>query len=86
MIQIDRLTVAAGTFRLHEVNLLVPAGHYGVLMGKTGCGKTTLLEAICGLRRVLKGRIALWDVDVTASVPARRGIGFVRKMARFSMR
>ena len=35
----------------------IPAGHCGVLMGKTGCGKTTLLEAICGLKRVERGSI-----------------------------
>jgi molybdate/tungstate transport system ATP-binding protein len=76
-IQIERLTVQAGGFRLSEVSLSIPSGEYGILMGKTGCGKTTLLEAVCGLKRVLAGRILLEGRDVTALKPAERGIGFV---------
>jgi len=77
MIQIENLTVQAGAFRLNSVSLTIPTGDYGILMGKTGCGKTTLLEAICGLKRVLTGRIVLGDQDVTTLKPAERGIGFV---------
>ena len=36
---------------------IVPAGAYAVLMGGTGQGKTTILEAICGLRPVASGRV-----------------------------
>jgi ABC-type sugar transport system ATPase subunit len=46
-------------------------------MGKTGCGKTTLLEAICGLRQVHAGRIVLLGRDVTQLKPAQRGVGYV---------
>jgi ABC-type sugar transport system ATPase subunit len=55
----------------------VPAGGYGVLMGKTGSGKTTILEALCGLRAVSGGRILLGGQEVTALRPADRGIGYV---------
>lgn len=77
MIRISDLTVQAGAFRLEGISLTIPPGDYGVLMGKTGCGKTTLLEAVCGLKRVLRGRIHLGDRDVTTLKPAERGIGFV---------
>ena len=77
MIQIKDLTVQAGAFRLENVSLTIPTGAYGILMGKTGCGKTTLLEAVCGLKRVVRGTIVLGDQDVTALKPAERGIGFV---------
>ena len=46
-------------------------------MGRTGCGKTTLLEAICGLRRIRSGTITLAERDVTWLKPAERGIGYV---------
>jgi ABC-type sugar transport system ATPase subunit len=46
-------------------------------MGKTGSGKTTILEAICGLRRVQSGRIMIDGQDVTRWAPADRNIGYV---------
>src|SRR5262245_30955821 len=46
-------------------------------MGKTGEGKTTILEAICGLRAILAGRILLQGSDVTQLHPADRGVGYV---------
>jgi ABC-type sugar transport system ATPase subunit len=46
-------------------------------MGKTGSGKTTILEAICGLRRVVAGRSHLLERDVTDLKPAARGLGYV---------
>jgi ABC-type sugar transport system ATPase subunit len=65
--------------------LAVPTGRYGVLMGKTGCGKTTLLETICGLRRALSGTVRLLDCDVTRRRPADRAIGYVpQDLALFS--
>ncbi len=77
MIALHDVSVQAGTFRLDHISLTIPTGEYGILMGKTGCGKTTLLEAICGLKRVVAGRIILGDHDVTRLKPAERGIGFV---------
>ena len=77
MIVIQNLNVRAGSFCAQNINLEIPAGQYGVLMGRTGCGKTTLLEAICGLRSVDSGSIRLMDRDVTHLKPALRGIGYV---------
>jgi ABC-type sugar transport system ATPase subunit len=48
-----------------------------MLMGKTGCGKTTLLEAICGLKRPWQGQVCLMGQEVTRLKPAMRGIGYV---------
>jgi ABC-type sugar transport system ATPase subunit len=77
MIQLDDVTVHAGEFALCGISLTIPDRQYGVLMGRTGCGKTTLLEAICGLRRVAAGRVVLDGRDVTDLRPAGRGIGYV---------
>ena len=77
MIEIQDLSARAGAFSLDGIHLSVPAGRYAVLMGKTGTGKTTLLECICGLRRVERGRILLQGAEVTRSKPAERGIGYV---------
>jgi ABC-type sugar transport system ATPase subunit len=77
MIEVQNLTLTAGTFRIEGVSFTVPTGAYGVVMGKTGSGKTTLLETLCGLRPVRVGRILLDGHDVTHRKPATRGIGYV---------
>jgi ABC-type sugar transport system ATPase subunit len=46
-------------------------------MGKSGCGKTTVLEAVAGLRPVCAGTVRLAGRDVTALRPAARNLGYV---------
>ncbi len=77
MIQLDNLSIRSGPFTISGINLLVPAGSYGVLMGGTGQGKTTILEAICGVRTVTSGRVLLGGIDMTRFKPADRGVGYL---------
>jgi ABC-type sugar transport system ATPase subunit len=77
MIAVENLTVHAGAFRLEGVSFTVGAGEYVALMGKTGSGKTTILEAICGLKSIRSGRILLLGRDATRLKPADRGVGYV---------
>lgn len=78
MIQLDHIRWgAAGRTILDEVNASIPANTYAMLMGATGCGKTSLLEIICGLRKPTSGRVLLDDRDVTDLEPRERGIGYV---------
>ncbi len=77
MIRVHQLSVRAGTFRLENISFEVPTGHYAILMGRTGSGKTTILESLCGLKSVTAGRIELMGRNVTDLKPAERGIGFV---------
>src|SRR5262249_28957392 len=77
MIAVESLTVRAGSVALEGVSFALRAGQYGVLMGKTGSGKTPLLEAICGLKPVAAGRVLLTGRDVTRLKPAERGVGYV---------
>jgi ABC-type sugar transport system ATPase subunit len=77
MIKLDAIKLKQGEFALENLTLEVPGGAYAALMGKSGCGKTTVLEIICGLRPVLAGKVYLGDRDVTHLKPAERGIGYV---------
>ncbi len=77
MIAISDLSLRAGPFALNGLSLHVAAGEYAVLMGKTGCGKTTLLETICGLKPARAGRIVLLGRDVTRLPPQARDVGYV---------
>lgn len=76
-IRFDNLSWHAGTFRLEGVSFSVPTANYAVLMGRTGCGKTTLLEILCGLRPPAGGRVFIGETDVTDLPPGERGIGYV---------
>ena len=77
MIELIDVAIRSGTFSLIDVNLTVSAGTYAVLMGGTGQGKTTILEAICGLRTVSSGKVLLGGIDMTPAKPADRGVGYV---------
>lgn len=77
MIQLESIAWRAGAFHLEDIQLTIPTGSYGVLMGRTGTGKTTLLEILCGLRRPFAGRVLLGGRDITHEPPATRGVGYV---------
>ena len=77
MISVESLHVRQGEFSLSDLSFNLPAGTYGIVVGRSGCGKTTLLEAVCGLRRIAGGRILLGSEDVTNHKPGERGVGYV---------
>ncbi|MBA4065740.1 MAG: ABC transporter ATP-binding protein [Isosphaera sp.] len=77
MIAVEGLSIRQGGFALDGVSFAVPAGAYAVLMGRTGGGKTTVLEAVAGLRRPTAGRVVLAGLDVTGFPPAARNVGYV---------
>ena len=85
MIRLENICIKIGNFRVEDVSFEVPSGGYCALMGKTGCGKTTVLESICGLRKVTSGTIFLMGRDITRERVANRGVGFVpQDLALFS--
>ena len=77
MIAVKNLKIKTGEFSLDNISFEIPTQEYGILMGRSGCGKTTILEAICGLRQVNSGQVLLKDKDVTRLKAADRGIGYV---------
>jgi ABC-type sugar transport system ATPase subunit len=77
MIRLENIAWRAPHFALSEVSFAVPTGKYAVLMGKTGTGKTALLEIICGLREPAAGGVWLDDRNVTRETPGARGLGYL---------
>jgi molybdate/tungstate transport system ATP-binding protein len=77
VISCHQVSVHAGAFTLRELSFELPPGSHTALMGRTGVGKTTLLEALCGLRPVSQGTIRLGQRDITHEPPGARGIGLV---------
>ena len=76
MIELSSVTIRIGEFQLKDLSFRIETGQYAVVMGKTGIGKTTILEAICGLRSIHAGRILIDNVDVSRWTPADRNVGY----------
>ncbi len=77
MIECRNFSIKLGDFELSNISFRVPEGKHFCLMGKTGCGKTTILESICGLRPSSRGEIFIDGINVTNLRPSQRQIGFV---------
>lgn len=77
MIEVRGIGLSYPGFALRDLSFAVPTGQYCVIMGRTGCGKTTLIEILCGLRRPETGRILLSGRDITRERPGGRQIGYV---------
>jgi osmoprotectant transport system ATP-binding protein len=79
MIEIDRVTKLYGERRVVDrLSLTVPAGDFCVLLGSSGCGKSTTLRMINRLIAADSGSIRVAGEDIR-SVPAealRRRIGY----------
>lgn len=73
MIQVDELRVSFGSGEnlvraVDGVSFAVAAGETFGLVGESGCGKSTVLRALCGLNRHWQGRIV---IDGEAMQPQR---------------
>ncbi|MCX6371927.1 MAG: ABC transporter ATP-binding protein [Actinobacteria bacterium] len=77
MIGLRGLEVAAGDFSVGPLDLEVAAGEYAVLLGPSGAGKTLVLEALAGVRRIRAGRLLVDGADVTELPAERRRVGLV---------
>jgi osmoprotectant transport system ATP-binding protein len=72
-------TYETGQVAVCDVSLQVPTGQLLVLLGGSGCGKTTTLKMINRLVEPTSGRIEVDGRDVLSvdRVQLRRGIGYV---------
>lgn len=82
MIILDKVSKTydgAAQYSVQEVSLEVPRGRLLVLLGGSGCGKTTTLKMINRLIEPTSGRILVAGRDVRSMDPValRRGIGYV---------
>ena len=76
-IRIADFSIRKGNFLLHPVNLTIPPSEIFAILGRTGSGKTVLLEAIAGMYRGDQGAVFFDDQDITAIPPGDRHIGLV---------
>ncbi|PLX97050.1 MAG: sulfate ABC transporter ATP-binding protein [Desulfuromonas sp.] len=76
MLELRKIGLRKGAFALRQVSLAVPERDYFVILGRTGSGKTLLLETIAGLHRHT-GAISFRGREITGVPPERRRVGFV---------
>jgi ABC-type Fe3+/spermidine/putrescine transport system ATPase subunit len=77
MLKLIKINRRLGNFALTDINLEVSDGQYFVLLGRSGSGKTQLLELIAGLEHPDTGKIILDDVDITLQRIQARKVGIV---------
>jgi putative spermidine/putrescine transport system ATP-binding protein len=77
-LEIREASVFYGANRvLDRVSLTAAGGEFIALLGASGCGKTTLLRAICGFVDLAGGSIVVGEQDVTRLSPEKRNIAMV---------
>jgi putative spermidine/putrescine transport system ATP-binding protein len=77
-LEVRDATVFYGAQRvLDSVSLNAAGGEFVALLGASGCGKTTMLRAICGFVELKSGMIAVDGRDITRLPPDRRNIAMV---------
>lgn len=77
MLEIKKISVELGDFQLRDINLELEKDDYYILLGKSGVGKTVLLEIIAGLIKPDTGKIFLANKDITHEKIQKREVGIV---------
>jgi multiple sugar transport system ATP-binding protein len=77
-IRIRNVAKSFGSFTaLHAIDLTIRDQEFMVLLGASGCGKTTLLRIIAGLETPSQGEVWIGDRRVDGLPPRARGISMV---------
>ena len=77
MLALQGLSRRWGAFFLKDITLSLDKGEYFILLGPCGAGKTLLLESICGLWRLDKGKVFINHKDVSEMPPEKRDLGLI---------
>jgi putative spermidine/putrescine transport system ATP-binding protein len=77
-LEVREATVFYGPHRaLDDVSLNARGGEFIALLGASGCGKTTLLRAICGFVPLAGGAIFVGGREITRLPPDKRNVAMV---------
>lgn len=64
---------------IKETSLVLEPGHFNVLLGATGSGKTSLIKMMAGLDPIASGQVLMDGQDVTALSTQKRNISLVHQ-------
>ncbi|MBU8893042.1 MAG: ABC transporter ATP-binding protein [Bacteroidales bacterium] len=77
MLKLKDISIKLGDFQLRKINLELNKGDYYVLLGKSGVGKTVLLEIIAGLIKPDSGNVFMNNTEITNEKIQNRKVGIV---------
>lgn len=77
MLKLKNISKRLGSFSLSGISIEIAEGEYFVLLGRSGSGKTQLLELIAGLNDPDSGQIWVNGKDVTRQKIQSRNVGLV---------
>ena len=77
MLKLKDISIKLGEFQLKNINLELNKGDYYILLGKSGVGKTVLLEIIAGLLKPDSGKVFQNNLDITREKIQKRKVGIV---------
>lgn len=77
MIELIDVTLRRGTFELPKTSLTIPTGQCVLVTGSAGSGKTSIVEAICGLQTISSGQLKLRNQIANDTPVAERAIGYL---------
>ena len=77
MLKIQDISKKIGKFEIKDITLEVKEGEYFVILGKSGAGKSVLLELIAGLLVPDQGQIFIDKSEVTREKIQKRNVGLV---------
>jgi molybdopterin-binding protein len=77
MLILENISKTFDDFNIENVGLKVTEGEYAIILGKSGTGKTLILELIAGFMKPDDGKIWLNNVDITDKKITNRDVGLV---------
>ena len=77
MLGVDKIYPGSSVKALNDFNLEIKPGEMVVLLGGSGCGKSTALRSLAGLEDIQAGRILVGGQDVTGVPVNKRDMAMV---------
>lgn len=77
MLGVDKIYPGSNVKALNDFNLEIKPGEMVVLLGDSGCGKSTALRSLAGLEDIQAGRILVGGQDVTGVPVNKRDMAMV---------
>jgi len=76
-LELQNIAIEFSDFKIEDINIQLDKGKFLVLLGHSGSGKTSLIQAICGIVPIAQGKVLLNGVCINDLPIHKRKIGMV---------